>query len=180
MTIHYGRPFLTVFGMFLLISQAAHAATWSTVASACVPDNSSAGKYAFSDGALTFAGSHTGSIAARCNVTNPFDDTADRPIWNLLTVGYRDPDGNAQYNHSTVTAKLFRVRKDNPVEEFVAKFDSQTHGTNAQNTSVGVFFSHGFDFRNYAYYVLVSVERDLAAVNMGLNPKVWYVKLSTQ
>src|SRR4051812_36547367 len=113
MTINYGKLSLTaLFGMSLLISHSAHAATWSATASSCVPDNGSEGKYVFTDGKLTFSGSSTGTLAVRCNITNPFDDTDDRPAWNLLTVGYRDPDGNASDNHSTVRAKLLRIWKD--------------------------------------------------------------------
>jgi hypothetical protein len=176
MTIHYQKSSLgMLFGMFLLISQAGHAATWSSSASACVPGDGSAGRFAFDEASLKFAGGSTGNIVVRCHVTNPFDDSGTSPIWNTLTVGYQDPDGNSTAKAYTVTAKLLRVDKDTGAVNLIRLFDSNVNGNTTLHTASQVSFTHNFDFARYAYYVTLSLDR---AVGATLVPAVWYVKLS--
>lgn len=49
------------------------AGEWVTVATACVPDEDTAGRYQADFGRFQFLGNNTGNIGARCNVTNPND-----------------------------------------------------------------------------------------------------------
>jgi len=159
----------------LFISQGAHAATWSSSASACVPSDGSVGKYDFEDATLKFSANSTGEILVRCHITNPFDDTDSAPIWNTLTVGYQDPDAHEQAYQ--VEAKLIRVNKGTGVVSVITpRFDS--NASTAPNTvspvSGFVKFTHNYNFTTYAYYITLDLHRS----DSLKNPAVWFVKLS--
>src|SRR5690349_16576454 len=64
----------------------AHAADgeWTTVASACVPDEASLGIYQFEQARFEFFGASTGQIVARCNITDPADMFGGNPAWGLM------------------------------------------------------------------------------------------------
>jgi len=161
------RNSLRAFGalslLTLLASGEAHAAgIWTHVASACAVDESSTAKYEMTAGRFKFKSGQTGTIYARCNVTNPQDDGTD-PWWNQLEVVYRDPDGIAA--GSQVKATLYRVYNSNGgVSSAGTAFDSNTLAATSDNkgtTPAGGISD--FNFTDYAYFVQLQVTRSSTA-----------------
>jgi hypothetical protein len=144
------------------------AGEWETVASACVPDEESAGKYAMEFASFQFLGSSTGSVDGRCNVTNPRDDTYD-PHWGLMEVTYSDPDGASA--GSQVVVYLRRVNKTTGSSSDIAVFNSNLFAAGQQLRTVS--FTHTFNFADYGYYVALSVRRN----SSSLAPKLQRVRL---
>jgi hypothetical protein len=172
---NYRRAFagMLLGGLFLTV-QTASAQIWSSAASACTPDEDTVtgGLYdVFYNGTLLFKAGKTGSIKARCSVTNPIE-TGASPGWNLLTVGYLDPDGTgANYQ---VYAQLIAVKRDTGVITVVKSFYSDSFATTTPTSHTVTFLGYAWDFANYAYYVGINVERASTAGSPG----VWFVKLS--
>jgi opacity protein-like surface antigen len=157
-----------LFGGLMLVSTAAQAQTWSSIASVCQPGTDSAGLYTFNGGTFEFTGSSTGLIRTRCAVTNPLDSGV--PAWTTLVVGYQDPDGTG-VNYQ-VNAQLNRVSKSTGTAYVIKVFDSSSFAvTTAASRTVS--FTHTFDFTNFAYYVTLTVSR----VDANQNPAVWFVEL---
>lgn len=160
------RNSLRAFGalslLTLLASSEAHAAgIWTHVASACEVDESSTAKYEMTAARFKFKSGQTGTIYARCNVTNPQDDGSD-PWWNQLEVVYRDPDGIAA--GSRVKALLYRVTNATGGVVLVGTFDSNTlaaTGDNKGDAPAGGVSD--FNFTNYAYFVELQVTRSSTA-----------------
>jgi len=157
-----------LFGGLVLQSPSVAASTWSSSASVCQPGSDSAGLYTFNGAQFEFAGTATGQIKTRCNVTNPLDSGV--PTWNTLTVGYLDPDGTG-VNYQ-VDAQLARVNKSTGVSFIIRTFDSSALSTSGA-TARSITFTHTFDFTNFAYFVTLTVTR----VDSNQNPAVWYVQL---
>lgn len=170
------RVFAIALGLVSLASaphaQAQFQGHWTTVASACVPDEESTGKFAMEQGTFQFLGVNTGSIDARCNVTNPADtgNLTSNPDWDLVEVTYNDPDGAA--NGSQVVVYLRRVHRVTGVSTDVHVFNSNVYGAGQQLRVEN--FNHTFDFVNYAYYIAISVRRNV----YNLNPRIQRVKLT--
>ncbi|HWB96627.1 MAG TPA: hypothetical protein VG672_08000 [Bryobacteraceae bacterium] len=141
---------------------------WTTVAAACVPDEESAGRYAAEFGAFQFRGANTGTVDARCNVTNPRDDT-NNPGWGVMEVTYNDPDGAAA--PAQVVVYLRRVHKVTGASSDIVVFNSNAFAAGQQLRSVG--FHHAFNFTDYAYYIAFSVRRTVSS----LAPKIQRVRL---
>jgi len=157
----------------MLVAQSAFASRWTATASTCaigVDQVGDSGIYTITGGsALTFSGSNTGEIKARCNVTNPLDSGV--PTWSTLTVGYQDPDGELTTYQVHVT--LYRVKKGTGDYEKVKTFDSNKFG-DINPKSNYVTFSHTFDFTSYSYWVTL----DLVRNDSASNPSVWFVELN--
>lgn len=128
---------------------------WTTVASACVPDETSIGIYQFEQARFEFAGANTGQIVARCNITDPADLFGGNPIWNRMDVTYNDPDG--YFNNSRVRVQLRRVHETTGMSTTLVTFDSNLFGPGQQLETLS--FNHVFNFYDYAYYLTIIVDR---------------------
>jgi hypothetical protein len=148
---------------FLLFAgPSAHAANgeWTTVASACVPDEDSVGIYQFEQARFEFSGASTGEIVARCNITDPADLFGGNPSWNRMDVTYNDPDGSL--NSSRVRVQLRRVHETTGASATIATFDSNLFGIGQQLETLS--FVHAFNFVDYAYYLTIILDRTNATV----------------
>jgi hypothetical protein len=151
----------------LMFTSQARASDWVAVATACVPDESSAGKYEFEFGRFGFLGNNTGEIALRCNVTSPED--LGSPGWDRLEITYDDPDGF--FSVSQVKVTLRRVDKFTGVSFELASFDSNGFVNGQQLKTIVI--NHNFNFANSGYYVGISAKR----TNTTKAPKVQRVRL---
>jgi len=163
-TLSYRASLLVLFALsFLLFAgPSAHAANgeWTTVASACVPDEDSAGLYQFEQARFEFSRASTGQIVARCNITDPADLFGGNPGWNRMDVTYNDPDGF--FNNSRVRVQLRRVHKTTGASATIATFDSNLFGVGQQLETLS--FNHAFNFVDYAYYLTLILDRTDATV----------------
>src|SRR5262245_3156727 len=132
----------------LMFTPQLRAGEWVTVATACTPDETSAGRFQADFARFQFLGNNSGSIDARCNVTNP-QDSGGNPGWGLMEVSYDDPDGTLSVSQVSVT--LRRVDKFTGNSFLLATFDSNTQAAGQQVKTVA--FNHAFNFVNNAYYV---------------------------
>jgi hypothetical protein len=157
----------------LILVPHAHAANgqWTTVASACVPDESSVGKYVADGAGVQFAFAQIGQIVLRCNVTAPadFGNNMD-PVWTNMEVTYADADGMAA--GSRVEVRLWRAGIGG-ITSFIptAYFDSNVYAAGPTNTDP---FFHVFDFTNTAYFLEIRLSR--AAANLAtriLRVRLW-------
>ncbi|MGH8611226.1 MAG: hypothetical protein ACREYF_04030 [Gammaproteobacteria bacterium] len=157
------RRFLLSSALAMLIPQV-HAANgeWTTVASTCVPDEASVGRYQFEQARFEFSGANTGQIVSRCNITDPADLLNDNPIWDRMDVTYDDPDGF--FAGSRVRVQLRRVHETTGASATFATFDSNAFPPGQQLKTIA--FVHPdddeFDFYNYAYYLTIIVDRNSA------------------
>jgi len=140
----------------------AHAADgeWTTVASACVPDEDSVGIYQFEQARFEFSGASTDQIVARCNITDPADLSGGNPGWSRMDVTYNDPDGF--FSNSRVRVQLRRVHETTGASSTIATFDSNLFGIGQQLQFLD--FAHAFNFRDYAYYLTILLDRTNASV----------------
>ena len=83
-------------GLFLM-AQTASAQIWSSVGSACTPEDYTVSHkvYNFTNGTFQFAAGKFGSVRASCHVINPKNDGSS-PLWNTLTIGGVDPGATSQ------------------------------------------------------------------------------------
>jgi hypothetical protein len=132
---------------------------WTTVASACVPDESSAGKYIADGATVQFVGAQIGEIVLRCNITAPADfGNAMEPIWANMEVTYVDSDGMAVGGQ--VLVKLWQAGiLGNTFPIAGAVFDSNLFAAGPTNTAP---FFHVFDFTNTAYFLEIRLRRNAA------------------
>lgn len=144
------------------------ATEWTTVTSACVPDEESTGKFALEFGSFQFLGANIGAIDERCNITNPRDGS-NNPGWGVMDVTYNDPDGAA--GGSQVVVYLRRIHKVTGASGDIAVFNSNLFAAGQQLRSLG--FVHTFNFADYAYYLAISVRRTTSS----LAPKIQRVRL---
>lgn len=170
MITHKGSTLLTaVTGVLVLLSLSAAAQTWSATASTCQVDDGYPIVFDVSGGTLSFAGGNSGTIHARCNVTNPVD--TGKPTWIGLRVGYRDPDG---VNSSTrVYATLYQVDRSTGNLTALTSFDSNSYTDSGATQHTKLFFGIAFDFSKYAYYIDVSLTRSAGFTT----PQVWSLRL---
>ena len=148
-------------------SRAQFTGQWTTVASACVPDEESTGKFVMEFGSFEFKLGATGSVDARCNVTNP-DDDGINPGWGTMEVTLNDPDGAGAA--SQIVVYLRRVHKVTGATGDVHVFNSNLFagGQGLRITN----FNHAWDFANYAYNIAISVRR-----NGTLTPRIQRIRL---
>jgi hypothetical protein len=152
---------------------------WTSAASSCSVDESSAGKYEFYGPTFRFLGANVsltpGSgglwydlpITVRCNVT-PQQGIS----WNALVVGYKDPDGMNM--SAQVVVRLVHVNRATAAESTITTFNSNDVDDNVMTEGVKTF-SHTFDFKNYAYYVYIDLSRNSTEV---ASPIVHSVRLT--
>jgi hypothetical protein len=135
---------LLVVCMFTPHAHAVHG-EWTTVASACVPDEAAVGMYSVDGAYFQFLGASTGTIVARCNVTDPADYwNLDNPIWNYMDVTFNGPDGTAvDYQ---VSESLRRVHETTGSSSTIKTFTSNLFEAGQQLKSAT--FNHVFDFYN--------------------------------
>ena len=154
----------------LMFTPQLRAGEWVAVATTCAPDETSAGKFEADFGRFQFRGNNTGSVDARCNVTNPQDSlTSPNPGWGSLEISYDDPDGSL--NDSQVSVTLRRVDKFTGNSFLLATFDSNSQAAGQQVRTIG--FNHTFNFVNNGYYVGISVRRSTTSVM----PRIQRVRL---
>jgi hypothetical protein len=132
---------------------AAQAQVWTHVAAACTPDESSAAKHDMSAARLRHKGSNTGKIYARCNVVNPMDSGGD-PSWNAIELVFKDKGTGER-----VLAELYRVSNFNGGIWKIGSVDSDAYPGSAAQQTQWEPLAQTFDFYNYAYYVLLTIER---------------------
>lgn len=154
------------------------ALTWTHVAGACVPDDESRNRYESVAARFRHKDQHTGSIFAKCNVTNPMDPRgrlSGNPTWDSLEVVYVDPPGSG----NQVLAELVRVSNRTGGIFTLATFDSNCDDCEADAAAQtrSVHFIHQFDFDSYAYYVLIKVRRTDA--DEANRPSVSMVRLKS-
>lgn len=152
----------------LMISRPARAGEWTTVATACVPDETTVGKFEFEFGRVMFMGANTGEIGFRCNVSNP-QDLGGNPGWDRMEISYEDTDNF--FSGAEVVVTLRRVDKFTGLSFELAKFSSNGKGLGQQLELEP--FVHAFNFANNAYYVGISLKR----TNNTQNPKIQRVRL---
>ena len=133
---------------------------WTHVAAACTPDESSLSKFDASAARFRHKGTNTGAIYARCNVVNPMDAGASNPVWTWLELVFKDTGEGGR-----VRAQLYRVSNSTGGTWLMGTVDSDSHpgSAGAQTRGAWLATSH-FDFEDYAYYVLLTVERTNTAV----------------
>jgi hypothetical protein len=149
------------------------AGIWTHVASACALDPASVARAKVQEARLQLKPGRTGTIIARCNVTNPLDDGQD-PFWNFLDISYRDPDG--QGTDDQVSARLYRVVNDTGEVTLVATFDSNSSAVKVAHIEGRFFLSvTDFDFEAFAYFIELRVQR--AVARAGPAPMVALVRL---
>jgi len=157
--------FFTMLAGVLLLSPAVRAQGWSAVASACEPGSDSIGRYVFNEASFEFADGVTGTIRTRCQVNNPLDKGL--PGWWVLSAGLITGQSGGAY----VKATLNRVSKgDGSIQTIATLY--QDNAPNPFNYST--YFTHTFDFTNFAYYVTLEVGR---AVDDEL-PRVYCASLN--
>jgi hypothetical protein len=165
-----------VLPLFPHIAQAA-SGEWTTVASACMPDENAIASYSNDSAASFIATGITGDIVLRCNVTNPAD--IGDPDWNVMDVTYNDQDGPGI--DKAVWVSLRRVHESTGVSSTIASFNSNGHALGQQRESE--FYTHVFDFENYAYYLQITLRRvSLDADGNGVgdpSPRIQRVRLYT-
>jgi len=155
-----------LFGGILLIANIASAQTWTHVASACLPDESSMGLYQFDNGTVSFKqNAPVGStIKLRCNVTSPIDGTfLGSPAWGQLEIGFKDLVGGL------IHVQLVRVAQTNGLVAVLANFVSPAGGP---TVAVVPIAAGAFDFINNAYFVAINLTKPAEGV---ASPTVWYV-----
>src|SRR4051812_18045472 len=123
---------LVALGFLSLGGPSAHAVDgeWTTVTSACIPDEASAGIYQLEQARFEFLGASTGQIVARCNITDPADFSEGNPGWSRMDVTYDDPDGF--FSNSRVRVQLRRVHETTGASSTIATFDSNLFGIGQQ------------------------------------------------
>ena len=173
---HYTRNTAMAVAMFagLFMAQRVHAANgeWTTVASACVPDESSDGIHNLEQARFEFWGASTGQIVARCNITDPHDlGNAFSPPWNCMAITYDDPDGF--FNQYRVRVQLRLARDTDGASQTITTFDSNLVADD--NPEVHCF-SHTFNFYRNAYYLTLILDREDAQAN----PRIMRVRLFQQ
>lgn len=134
------------------------------VASTCTVDEAATGKFEMNFGRFQFDGNYTGTIDARCNVSNPLDSVLQSVSWNAMEVSYDDPDGALAGTEVVVT--LRRVDKYTGGSTLIATLSSNNFGPGQQLRNVPI--SHSFNFVNYAYYIGISVKRTTSMPNPGI------------
>ena len=163
--------FAALLATLFLVPQV-HAANgqWTTVASTCVPDESSAGKYVADGATVQFAPAQTGEIVLRCNITAPADFGNNmEPIWTNMDVTYGDSDGMAA--GSRVLVILRRAGIGGITASIAgAVFDSNLFAAGPTNTDP---FFHVFDFANTAYFLEIRLSRNAA----NLDTRILRVRL---
>src|SRR4029077_17658951 len=126
---------------------------WTSVCSAGAIDESSFGRFAFSNSSLTFAGGATGTISARYNVANT--SASNRPTYTTLELGSLDTS-----TLGWVSATLYEVDRCTGRTVIICSVTSTTQSTADCNTCT--FSGFTFDFFNNLYYVLVQLSRTSA------------------
>lgn len=143
---------------------------WTTVASTCVPDEESQDIHMFRDASFEFQPGDFGQIIARCNITDPHDTgNFVSPPWAAMDVTYNDPDGMAAGNR--VRVLLRRAHEVTGVGPVLAVFDSNLFGAGQQLQSLA--FAHAFNFTNFAYYIVIIVDR----ANAIMDPRIQRIRL---
>jgi hypothetical protein len=155
----------------LLLVPRAYAANgeWTTVASACVPDETSEGMYTLEQARFEFRGASVGQIVARCNITDPHDaGNALSPAWNCMAITYDDPDGF--FDRYRVRVQLRLARDTDGASQTITTFDSNLAADD--NPEVHCF-SHTFNFYRNAYYLTLILDR----VDAQATPRIMRVRL---
>jgi hypothetical protein len=127
---------------------------WVTAASACVPDEASAGMFQMTGARFSFTTAPTGEIEARCNVTNPRDDNFN-PLWSRMEVTFTDQDG--MNVAAQIIADLVVVDKFTGNSAVIATFSSSAFPAGTTLATVPV--PPVFNFINNAYYINLRVRR---------------------
>ncbi|HXO22064.1 MAG TPA: hypothetical protein VOA87_19275 [Thermoanaerobaculia bacterium] len=150
----------------LVLVPAAHAAhDWTAVTSTGAIDSTSLGIYFFNGAVLTFppGSGSLGTIVARYNVTNTFDNNAnpDMPGWTTLEFGYSNPGA-----FGAVNATLFQVDPCNGAQVTLCTVNALAGATNTCSTCT---FTAAMDFSRHLYYVLVRITRPASTVTASAN-----------
>ena len=170
-TIHYATMLIpALVGFCFNISNARAQEVWTHVATSCTLDEDSTALAEFTAARITFKANQTGTISARCNVTNPRDDGGD-PVWTALEAAYTDPDGNG----SAYSVKAILRRVSNTTGGIMDRgtFNSNAFDDRGPIVHQVALDSGLFDFYTYAYYVQIEIRRS----NTNANPTVSLLRL---
>lgn len=166
---HIAAVLVLCAGSFLAPPVHAANGEWTTAASACVPDETSAGLYTLEQARFEFRPANTGQIVARCNITDPHDfGNAASPAWNCMSITYDDPDGF--FSRYRVRVQLRLARDTDGASQTITTFDSNLVADS--NPEVHCF-NHSFNFYRNAYYLTLILDRD----NTQANPRIMRVRL---
>jgi len=125
---------------------------WSMPGVCGTPDTGANG-YVYSPPSWTYAGSRTGNLIIRYDVTNTYGSgTSLTPPWTTLTESYTDNSALG-----SVTARLLKVDKCSNTETQLCSVTS-SNGSDPSCSSCN-FSSSDMDFANFAYYVEVKLNR---------------------
>ncbi|HEY7042993.1 MAG TPA: hypothetical protein VH419_04925 [Nocardioidaceae bacterium] len=162
----YSRQLLTVAAGLGILAAAAGAGTspseaavadytvWTSVPSACSPDEASTGRYDAHVSAFKHANGATGQLVTRCNVVNlPEFGLGDS---QRLQAVYRDTDGVG--TGQQVLVDLIQARPDGSTV-ILARLNSNSFSGSQASQTRSVGYTHNFDFEHNAYYVEVRVTR---------------------
>jgi len=146
---------------------------WTHTAGACVIDENSAAPSTVQESELKFEPAVLGEIVARCNVVNPRDD-GQNPLWKVLEVVYRDPDGALLPNQ--VRVQLKRVTNAG-THITIATFDSNAFVGGVVPLMNSTVFAHVFSFSTGSYWVEIRIKRGDFAGNGVTAPSAFLVRL---
>ena len=139
-------------------------AAWSTVASSCVPDETTSkfDRHNFDLGSVRHAGSNVGLIVLNCPMA-PFNHGGSTS-WNLI-MEYQDSTGEG--TNAFVRAKLsMRPYGGNPA--VIVSVNSNSKDVSGV-TFLRRAFNYQFDFGMAAYWVQIELDRSSASETVLLN-----------
>lgn len=194
-------PFISLAVLINLMSMSfgAHSEpVWTHTASSCAIDSEDLDSYAFIGPNVTYSNDNLtedknlggnifyypipNPVSARCNITNPYDNSTGlaNPSWDLLWLGYQDPDGEGE--RYRVLARLYGVDALTGETSVITTFDSNLQSSYTDDddnlemdpTVRRMGLSHEWDFNNNYYYVTL----DLYRYDALYNPKIWGVRLT--
>lgn len=131
---------------------ASFASHWTSVCSAGAIDESSFGRFAFTNSSLTFAGAATGTLSARYNVTNTSVPGDNTPPYTTLELGSLDLS-----TFGSIRATLYEVNPCTGRIFVICSVVSSTQSTADCNTCT--FPNTTFNFSTNLYYVMVDLVR---------------------
>ncbi len=126
---------------------------WSTPADGCVPVSNTEGNWlSLAGGGVTHASGVTGQLQWVCPVTTLNATSAP----NRIYMTYVDSSGSG--NGGTVSATLIESSRSNAATSNIVSLSSDSF-SNTTITEQKANFTHTFDFSNYFYYVVITLNR---------------------
>ena len=148
--------------VLIALPAAAQTYDWSMVGSCGAPDPNANG-YTLSGPTFSYAGSRTGNLVIRYQVTNTYGSSASlTPPWTTLAAAYTDNS-----SLGSVTTRLLKVDKCNNTETQLCSVTSSDAAD--PHCSTCSFSSSDIDFANFTYYVEVKLNRTSTAATEAIH-----------